>query len=209
MTGSQAGFHRPIGVAILAILAGLAALAELWRMFVFLGIVNFTFVGKTVSFATAQWGQAIWALILAAIWVWVAIGFWNVRAYAVQFGIFVSLFTLIFGFMALLFGSTVEAETVPWLLAGAIFFYLSYPGVQQNFVAHEMSLMTPEQRAAYEQMQAAMTASMKANAAAMGQPAPAPAAPVPAAPAAPVPAAPAAVPPAPPAPPADPGSGSL
>ncbi len=194
MTGSQAGYHRPIGVSILALLAGLAALAELWRMLVFLGIANFTFVGKTVSFGTAQWGQAIWALILAAIWVWVAMGFWNVRAYAVQFGIFISLFTMVFGFMALLFGSTVEAETVPWLLAGAIFFYLSYPGVQQNFVAHEMSLMTPEQRAAYEQMQAAMAASMKANSAAMGQAAPAPAAPVPAAPA----------PAAPPPPPTEP-----
>jgi len=199
MTGSQAGYHRPIGVTILAILAGFAALAELWRMLVFLGIANFTFVGKTVSFSSPQWGQAIWALILAAIWVWVATGFWNVRAYAVQFGIFVSLFTLIFGFMALLFGSTVEAETVPWLLAGAIFFYLSYPGVQQNFVAHEMSMMTPEQRAAFEQMQAAMAASVKANAAAMGQAA---------APAAPVPPAP-AVPPAPPSPPSEPGSGSL
>jgi hypothetical protein len=190
MSGSRTEFHRPIGVTILAIVAGLAALAEIWRMLVFLGIANFTFVGKTVSFPTAQWGQAIWALILAAIWVWVAMGFWNVRAYAVQFGIFVSLFTLIFGFMALLFGSTVEAETIPWFLAGVVFLYLSYPGVQQQFVAHEMSLMTPEQRAAFEQMQAAMTASARANASAMGQPAPAT-------------AAPAATPPAPPA---DPGA---
>ena len=150
-------------------------------MLVFLGIVNFTFVGKSVSFPEAQWGQAFWALILAAIWAWVAMGFWNVRAYAAQFGIFISLFTLIFGFMALLFGSSVEAETVPWLLAGAIFLYLSYPGVQQQFVEHELSLMTPAQRAALEQMQAANAAMIQASSAA---PAPAAAAPAAAAPAA-------------------------
>ena len=108
-------------------------------------------------------------------------GFWNVRAYAAQFGIFISLFTLIFGFMALLFGSSMEAESVPWLLAGAIFLYLSYPGVQQQFVEHELSLMTPAQRAAVEQMQAANAALLQAQRAAA---APATAAPAPAAPAA-------------------------
>ena len=163
MAQAQGQYHRPIGVTVLAVLAGLAALAEIWRMLVFLGIVNFTFVGKTVAFPEAQWGQAFWALILAAIWVWVAMGFWNVRAYAAQFGIFISLFTLIFGFMALLFGSSMEAESVPWLLAGAIFLYLSYPGVQQQFVEHELSLMTPAQRAAVEQMQAANAAMLQAQ----------------------------------------------
>jgi hypothetical protein len=191
MAQGQGQYHRPIGVTLLALGAGLAALFQIWRMLVFMGIANFGFIGKTVSFPEPQWGQAFWALILAAIWVWVAKGFWDVRAYAVQFGIFISLFTLIWGFMALLFGSSVEAETIPWLLAGVIFMYLSYPGVQKQFMEHEMSLMTPEQRAAFEQMQNAQMAMMKASSGA----APAPAA-------APV-AAPA---PAPQAPPSDPGA---
>ena len=156
-------FHRPIGVSLLALGAFLAALYEVWRMLVFMGIAKWTFIGKEVSFSDPQWGQALWALILAAIWVWVGLGFWNVRAYAVSFGIFISLFTLIWGFMALLFGSTVEAETIPWLLAGAIFLYLSYPGVQVQFIDSEMARMTPEQRAAFDQMQAAQVAMMKAS----------------------------------------------
>ena len=45
--------------------------------------------------------ELTWALIMAAIWVWVGLGFWNLRAYAVQFGVFISLFTLIWGFFAL------------------------------------------------------------------------------------------------------------
>ena len=200
---AQGQYHRPIGVTLLAIVAGVAALAQVYRMLVYLGIVSFNFVGKDVSYPTAQWGMALWALILAAIWIWVAEGFWNVRAYAAQFGIFISLFTFIWGFFAVLFGSSVETETIPWLLAGFVFLYLSYPGVQKNFVEHEMSLMTPEQRAAFEQMQAANAAMVKASAtpaaAAPAAPAAAPAAVAPA----PAPVAPA---PAPVAPPSDPGA---
>ena len=81
-------------------------------------------------------------------------GFWNLRAYAVSFGIFISLFTLVWGFFALLFGGTTEGSTIPWLLAGAIFLYLSYPGVQQAFVANERSRLTPEQIAAMEALEA-------------------------------------------------------
>jgi hypothetical protein len=173
---------RPIGVTLLAIGAGVAGLLEIWRMLVFLGIAKFTFVGKEVSFPDPQWGQALFALLIAAIWFWVAAGFWNVRAYAYSFGVFISLFTMVFGFMALLFGSTVEAEAAPILLAIIIFFYLNYPGVQKQFVDHEMALMTPEQRAAFDQVQAANAAMARASAAG---PAPAPASTTPPPPAAP------------------------
>jgi hypothetical protein len=178
---------RPIGVTLLALGAGLLALFQIWRTLVFLGIVNWTFLGKEVSFPEAQWGPAIWALILAAIWIYVAEGFWNVRAYAWSFGIFISIFTIIFGFFAIIGnGSTTEAESFGWLLAIIIFFYLNYPGVRNHFVEHEMSLLTPEQRAAMEQVEAANAAA----AAAMAKPA------APQTPPAQTP------PPAPPAPPA-------
>jgi hypothetical protein len=167
---------RPIGVTLLAAGAGLAGLFQLWRMGVFLGIFNWTFIGQEVSFNEAQWGQALWALILAAIWFWVAAGFWGVRAYAWSFGVFISLFTLIWGFFAVLFGSSIEQETVPWLLAGIIYLYLQYPGVRQHFEKSELDRLTPEQRAAYEQLMAANAAAAQARVA----PAPAPQAPAPA-----------------------------
>ena len=109
--------NRPIGITLLALGAGLAGLLEVWRTLVFLGIAKFTFVGAEVSFKDPQWGQAIWAIILAAIWFWIAEGFWNVRAYAWSFGIFISMFTLIFGFFAVLGTSTWEAESAPMLVA--------------------------------------------------------------------------------------------
>jgi len=156
---------RPIGVILLAAGAGLAGLYQLYQMLIYLGIVNFDVVGKSISFPDPQWGAALWTLLIAAIWLWVAIGFWNLRAYAVQFGIFISLFTLIWGFFALLFGNTYEAQTIPWLLAGAIFLYLSYPGVQQAFVKNERSKLTPEQVAAIDALD-------EANRAAAAKPAP-------------------------------------
>ena len=151
--------RRPIGVILLAAAAGLAGLYQLYQMLIYLGIIKFEVIGKSVQFQDAQLGAALWALIMAAIWFWVAMGFWNLRAYALQFGIFISLFTLIWGFFALLFGNTVEAQTIPWLLAGFIFLYLSYPGVQEAFIKNEMSKLTPEQREAMENL-------AKANAAA-------------------------------------------
>jgi hypothetical protein len=196
--------QRPIGVTILALLAGLAGIFEIWRALVFLGVAKFTFVGKEVSFSEAQWGSALWAILIAVIWFWVAAGFWNLRAYAWSFGNFIAIFTIIFGFFALLSGAgTMESETVGWLLAIIIFFYLNYPGVRNAFMEHEMSLLTPEQRVAMEQMQAAQLAMAQATAATAAAPAPSAAAP-----AAPAPA-PAAPPPStPPAPPSDSGTAS-
>jgi hypothetical protein len=162
--------HRPIGVIILAAAAGLGGLYQLYNMLVYLGILKFDFIGEKVAFPEAQWGAAIWALLMAAIWLWVAAGFWNLRAYAVQFGLFISLFTLIWGFFALLFGSSVEASTIPWILAGIIYLYLSYPGVQQAFVANEKSKLTPEQVAAIEQLDAANVAASAKPAPGMGEP---------------------------------------
>jgi hypothetical protein len=180
--------QRPIGVTLLAVGAGLAGLYQIWRILVFLGIANFTVIGQPIQFDEPQWGSVFWSAILALIWFWVAAGFWNLRAYAWSFGNFISLFTLIWGFFEILFGgSSIEYQTVPWFLALVIFMYLNYPGVQRHFVDTEMARLTPEQRAALEQLQAANAAAATAQAA-PAAPAPAPAAPPPPPPAAPPPA---------------------
>ena len=147
--------QRPIGVTLLAIGAGLAGLVQIWRILIFAGIINWTFVGKEVAFSSPQWGQIFWSAILALIWFWEAAGFWNLRGYAWGFGNFIALFTFIWGFFALLFGSSVEAETIPWFLALVIYMYLNYPGVKDHFVKAEMDRLTPEQRVAMEQLAAA------------------------------------------------------
>ncbi len=178
--------NRPIGVTLLAVGAGLIGIYELYRTLIFMGVLSFNFgIGNTVEFNEPQWGQVFWSLVLAAIWFYEAKGFWQLRAYAYSFGIFIAFFTLIWGFFSALGGSSLEAETIPWFLALVILLYLQYPGVRDHFIKTEMDRMTPEQRAAYDQLAAANAAAMAANAAAKAPaPAPAPAA----APAAPAPA---------------------
>jgi hypothetical protein len=67
--------QRPIGVTLLAVGAGLAGLYQVWRILVFAGIANFTFIGQPVQFNEPQWGYIFWSAILALIWFWVAAGF--------------------------------------------------------------------------------------------------------------------------------------
>jgi hypothetical protein len=153
--------RRPIGVTILATLAVLAGLANLWRVGVYLGWFSFDILGESMKLPEANWAGALWALIIAAIWFWVAVNFWNMRAAAWQFGTFISLFALIWGFFAILFGSTLTAETIPMLLALAVYVYLMWPGVREAFFNAEMSRLTPEQRAAIEQLEAANAAAGK------------------------------------------------
>ncbi len=90
---------------------------------------------------------------------------------------------MIFGFFALLGNAgTMESETIGWLLALLIFMYLNYPGVRNQFMEHELSLLTPEQRAAVEKAQAAQLAAaqaMQAPSAPPAAPPPPPAAPPP------------------------------
>ena len=193
--------NRPIGVTLLAVGAGLIGIYELYRTLIFMGILSFNFgIGNTVEFNQPQWGQVFWSLVLAAIWFWEAKGFWELRAYAYSFGVFIALFTLIWGFTALLFGSSVEAETIPWFLALVILLYLQYPGVQQHFVKTELG--SDDARAA-GRVRPARGGECRGDGGQSGRKAPAAApAPAPAAPAAPAsaPAATAAAAPAAPAP---------
>jgi hypothetical protein len=155
---------RPIGVTILAVLSALAGLAQVWRIGVYLGWFSFDVAGVSMKLPEANWGAALWSLLIAAIWFWVAAQFWNMRAAGWQFGVFISLFTLIWGFFALLFGSSVEAETIPMFLALAVYIYLMWPGVREAFAQAEMSRLTPEQKAAYEALADANAKAGKGNA---------------------------------------------
>ena len=163
--------HRPIGITILALLAGLAGLFEVWRALVFLGIAKFTFVGQEVSFLTrsgarrsgrcssrpsgsgSPWASGTFVPMPGRS----ATSSPSSRSSSASSPCWA--------------GGTMESETVGWLLAIIILFYLNYPGVRNAFIEHELSLMTPEQRAAYDQMQAAQVAMAQASVAGAAAPA--------------------------------------
>jgi hypothetical protein len=168
---------RPIGVTLLAVGAALAGFYQVWLALLFAGVLDFGIIGKEVSFAEPQWGAALWSTIFAAVWLYVAEGFWSIRAYAWSFGRIISLFTIVWGFFSVIFGSSVEAETVPWLLAGAVYLYLSSPGVEQLFIASEWEHLSTEEQAAVSASAAAKAGTAAAAITAIG---PVPSATVPA-----------------------------
>ena len=122
--------QRPIGVTLLAIGAGTGRRSSRsgapWSS---LASPTSRSSARKSRSTIAQWGQAFWALLLAAIWFWVAEGFWNVRAYAWSFGIFISLFTLIFGFFAApRWVRRWRPRSVGWLLADRDLLLPELPG---------------------------------------------------------------------------------
>ena len=101
------------------------------------------FGDKGVQLPDPNWGAALWALLIAAIWFWVGLQFWNMRAAGWQFGVFISLFTLIWGFFALLFGSTVHVRDDPDAPGPHHLRLPDWPGVREAFAKSEMDRLTP------------------------------------------------------------------
>ena len=99
--------------------------------------MSFSIVGAEVKFPSAQWGPALWALLLAIIYFLVAAGFWGVRAWAWMFGILISGWTLIWSSLLVLGNSTIEAQFVPMVLSLFVLGYLLYPGVRNAFYESE------------------------------------------------------------------------
>ena len=117
---------RPIGVTILAALSFLAGLANLWRVGVYMGWFKFDIVGTVAcSFRTRTGRRTVGAAHRGHLVLGRRRTSGTCARRRWQFGAFISLFTLIWGFFALLFGSTVQYETIPMLLALIVYVYLN------------------------------------------------------------------------------------
>jgi len=96
--------QRPIGVTILAILAGVAAVLAAINALQFLGILPF-FVGpvafRTFNFFYAMmWGLMVW------VYIWLVQMLWRVDPAAWMFLVIVTIFELTLDFIAMLGSST-------------------------------------------------------------------------------------------------------
>jgi hypothetical protein len=125
--------QRPIGVTILAILAGVAAVLAAINALQFLGIIPF-FVGpvafRTFNFFYAlMWGLMVW------VYVWLVQMLWRVEPAAWLFLVIVTLFELTLDFIAMLGSSTWQDVSVSFLLNGIILLYVMLPGVRNAFSA--------------------------------------------------------------------------
>ena len=132
LTQSQAR-ERPVGVTILAILAGIAAVFAAVHALQFLGIIPF-FIGPSgykvhfFSFWYAlMYGLLVW------VYIWLTMALWRVEPQAWMFLVIVTMFYLILDLFTLIGATTWQDVSVSIIVNGIILLYCMLPGVRRAF----------------------------------------------------------------------------
>ncbi|TMD67219.1 MAG: hypothetical protein E6I91_07595 [Chloroflexi bacterium] len=123
--------QRPLGVTILAILAGVAAVLSAINALQFLGIIPF-FIGPVGLRAYNFWYALMWGLMVW-VYVWLVQMLWRVEPAAWLFLVIVTLFELSLNFFAMLGGAIWQDVSVSFLVNGVILLYVMLPGVRDAF----------------------------------------------------------------------------
>jgi hypothetical protein len=131
MSTTSVAKHRPFGVILLAILAGVSALGALWHTLQYLGIVPVT-LGRLQFYGVDLLGAVLWGLT-AAVWIWAVVNLWNLNPQALLFVTLLAGWQLILAVLSLFGASDFQAVLPTILIAGAILLYALSPGVRRNF----------------------------------------------------------------------------
>lgn len=122
--------ERPLGVTILAILAGLLFFLNLIITLRFLGFLPF--IGPLDTRIFSLWYALLYGL-LAYIWLWVAKMLWEVDRQAWTFLLFISVLNLSFDFIILITGGSWYDVNVSVILNALILIYVMLPGTREAF----------------------------------------------------------------------------
>ena len=125
--------ERPVGVTILAILAGIAAVFAAVHALQFLGIIPFVLgpLGYKVHYFSF-WYALMYGL-LVWVYIWLTMMLWRVDSGAWMFLVIVTMFYLIFDVFQLIGATTWEDVSVSIILNGIILLYCMLPGVRSAF----------------------------------------------------------------------------
>jgi hypothetical protein len=124
---------RPIGVTILAILAGIAAVLAVIHALQFLAIIPF-FIGP--SGYTIHYFSFWYALmygLLVWVYIWLTMMLWRVEPQAWMFLIVITFFYLILDFFTLFGANNWEDVAVSVIVNAIILLYCMLPGVRSAF----------------------------------------------------------------------------
>jgi hypothetical protein len=122
---------RPIGVTILAILAGISAVLAAIHALQFLGILPF-FIGPVAIRTFSFWYALMWGLIVW-VYVWLVQMLWRVDPQAWIFLVIVTIFELSLDFIMMLGSSTWQDVSVSFIVSAVILIYCMLPGVKSAF----------------------------------------------------------------------------
>lgn len=122
--------ERPLGVTILAILAGILAVINVVITLRFLGF--FPWLGPVDTRIFNLWYALLYGL-LAYIWFWVAQMLWQVERQGWIFLLVITIFNLIMSFTTMLTGGAWYDNNIAVILNALILVYIMLPGVRRAF----------------------------------------------------------------------------
>jgi hypothetical protein len=122
---------RPLGVTILAILAGLAAVLSAYHALQALGLFGYAFGPFTIRVPNF-WAFLMWALMVW-VYVWLVQMLWRVDKSAWLFLAVITVFNLILGFTVGLGEGEFSDAGISFVLNAIILIYVMLPGVKNAF----------------------------------------------------------------------------
>ncbi len=125
--------ERPVGVTILAILAGIAAVIAAIHSLQFLGLIPFVVgpSGYTVHFFSF-WYALMYGL-LVWVYIWLTMALWRVEPGAWIFLVIVTLFYLSIDLIQMIGASTWRDVSFSIIVNAIILLYCMLPGVRTAF----------------------------------------------------------------------------
>ena len=123
--------ERPIGVTILAVLALLGAVNAAIYTLQMLHLLP-TYLGPVAFWQFSLIGAALWGF-LVLIWLGVAGMLLNLHPQGWNFMMLISAFTLVFGFLSILGGSSWESMSTIMIISAAVLIYCMLPGTKRAF----------------------------------------------------------------------------
>lgn len=122
---------RPIGVTILAILAGLLAVLAGLHTLQALGILPF-FIGPVKMHSFSLWNALMWG-IMVWIYIWLVQMLWRVEPAGWLFLAVITTFNLVLDFVAMLGSAAWSDVSISFLINLVVLIYVMLPGVRRAF----------------------------------------------------------------------------
>jgi hypothetical protein len=128
---SAATSKRPIGVTVLAILAGVLAVLAGVHTLQSLGILPF-FIGEFSLHAFSFWNALMWGLMVW-VYIWLVQMLWRVDPQAWIFMAVITVFNLILDFTVMLGAADWSDVSISFLINALILIYIMLPGTRRAF----------------------------------------------------------------------------
>jgi hypothetical protein len=122
---------RPIGVTILAVLAGIVAFFAAVHTLQALAILPY-FVGPLAIRSFSLWYAIMWGLLLW-VYIWLVQMLWRVHPSAWMFLVIITVFNLTFDFVVMIGNETFSDVAVSFILNALILAYCMLPNVREAF----------------------------------------------------------------------------